>query len=84
MSSGISSASFLTDNDGKSSHTDDNNNFDTIPDERDWKRDVATLKSRVGDFNITNYVKKVLTEDEQAQFNAIIKKFPLTNQVYMQ
>ena len=45
---------------------------------------MATLKSRVGDFNITNYVKKVLTEDEQAQFNAILKKVPLTNQVYMQ
>jgi hypothetical protein len=36
----------------------------TIPDERDWRRDVASLKKQVGDFNINNYVKRVLTEDE--------------------
>lgn len=56
----------------------------SIPDERDWHKDVAYLKQTVGDFNINNYVKKVLDKDEQVSFNRICKKIPEESRVYMQ
>jgi hypothetical protein len=37
---------------------------DAIPDERDWRKDLNYLKEKVKDFNINNYVKKVLTETQ--------------------
>ena len=78
ISSQSFTASFLTDNDDDSIMEDC-----TVPDERDWKRDVEMLMNRVGDFNIGNFVKKVLSEDEQALYWKIMKKIPVANQVYI-
>jgi len=38
----------------------------------------------VGEFNINNYVKKVLDKDEQVSFNRITAKIPEKSRVYMQ
>jgi hypothetical protein len=48
------SASYLTESD------DDEI---TVPDERDWRIDVANLKKKVGDFNINNYIHVLSEED---------------------
>ncbi|CDW81936.1 duf1765 domain containing protein [Stylonychia lemnae] len=55
----------------------------SVPEERDWKKDVEQLKRRTGDFNIKNYIH-VLTEEEQANYNKIIQKIPETNRIYIQ
>jgi hypothetical protein len=75
------SASYLTENETQQneSHIED-----TIPDERDWKRDVIALRKRAGDFNINNYVEKVLTEDELKEYNHIRASIPVNAIVYMQ
>lgn len=83
MSDKSYSASFLTEHDNASNHGDESEDM-TIPDERNWKKDVENLKKDVGDFNITNYVKKVLNEEEQARFNKIMAKIPQPNRVYIQ
>ena len=56
----------------------------SIPDERDWHKDVTNLKQTVGEFNINNYVKKVLTKEEQLVYNKICAKIPPSSRVYMQ
>lgn len=55
----------------------------SVPEERDWKRDIQTLKKRTGDFNINNYFH-VLSEEERATYERIIQKVPQDNRVYMQ
>jgi hypothetical protein len=59
--------------------------FEEIPDERrDWRNEVANLRKRVGDFNINNYVTKVLTEQEQKDYARLKQIVPADTQVYMQ
>ncbi len=55
----------------------------TIPDERDWRKEVEHLRQTVGEFNINNYVKKVLDKDEQVSFSRICAKIPEPTRVYM-
>ena len=43
----------------------------SVPDERDWKRDIAFLKSKVGDFNINNYTH-ILSEEERLIYEKIV------------
>ncbi len=78
------SASFLTE--GNEPHETSGGVWDdmSIPDERDWRRDVQHLRQKIGEFNINNYVKKVLTEEEQARYNKICQKIPAQSRVYMQ
>jgi len=51
---------------------------------RNWQQDLADLRNQVGDFNIKNYVTKVLTKEEQSKFNQICLKIPKESRVYMQ
>jgi len=60
MSSGISK--FAT----EPEDIDETEEHLAIPYERDWRRGVFVLKQKIGDFNIMNYVKQALTEQEQA------------------
>lgn len=75
MSRDNSSVSFLSANE---SQDDDA----TIPDERDWKLEINKIKSRTGDFNITNYVH-ILNDYDKRVFNNIIKKIPEERRVYI-
>ena len=56
----------------------------SIPDERDWKREVQNLREHTLEFNIDRYLKIVLTKTEQETFKRIAGKIPKENQVYMQ
>lgn len=55
---------------------------DTIPDERDWKKELEDIKKKTGDFNITNYIH-VLSDYEKLTFERIIKKIPEDKRVYI-
>ena len=75
------SASFMTEpNHDHSGVWDDA----SIPDERDWRKELASMKQMVGEFNINNYVKKVLDKEEQISYNRICAKMPEFCRVYMQ
>ena len=54
----------------------------TIPDERDWRKEIQEIKKRTGDFNINNYIH-VLTEYERIKYKKIIKKIPEDKRVYI-
>jgi hypothetical protein len=43
----------------------------SIPDERDWKGEIDSIKKRTGDFNINNYTH-ILSEEERRTYNRII------------
>lgn len=75
MSRNSSSVSFL-------SATESQDDDSTIPDERDWKLEINKIKSRTGDFNITNYVH-ILNDFDKRVFNNIIKKIPEDRRVYI-
>jgi hypothetical protein len=51
----------------------------SIPDERDWKREVQNLREHTLEFNIDKYLKIVLTKPEQAKYQKIIAKIPKEN-----
>lgn len=55
----------------------------TVPDERDWKKEIRDIKKRTGDFNITNYIH-VLNDYEKKNYENIIKKIPEDKRVYIQ
>lgn len=55
----------------------------SIPDERDWKKDLHELRLQVADFNLVNY-SYVLSEGERFIFDKVIKKIPEQCRVYMQ
>ena len=54
----------------------------SVPDERNWKKEIKEIKKRTGDFNITNYVN-ILSDYEKHVFNKIIKKVPEDKRVYI-
>lgn len=61
-SSASFNATFLTEH-AENAAADDSH-FDDIPDERDWRRNLVFLRKKACDFNINNYVEKVLTKEE--------------------
>ena len=55
----------------------------TIPDEKDYKDEIAQIKKRTGEFNITHYTF-ILSKEEKDVFDKIMAKVPADRRVYIQ
>ena len=77
-----SSASSGKNNNYQASYVSDEDEDSTVPDERDWKKDIQNLRKVAGEFNITNYVH-ILTEQEKKTYDKVIRKVPEANRVYI-
>ena len=65
-----------------SSKGEDEEDDYTVPDEKDWRGEIAQLKTRTGEFNIQNYVS-VLNEHDKKLFEKIVNKVPVDKRVYI-
>jgi len=63
--------------------TDSEDEDFSVPEERDWRKDIQQLKKRTGDFNINNYFF-ICSEEEKNTYHKIIAKIPSDNRVYIQ